>query len=242
MSDCCKSGFKWDGKPTGTETKLGDVDAYVTGDSKSAAVLIIADIFGWTLTNVRVLADHFAKEANVTVYLPDYFEGEVVEPDALSDPEKRAKFDIPAFLGRHSKEKRYPTMVATAKLLKSQFPKVAAIGYCYGAWGVFKLGADASLIDAAIVAHPSLLEKSEIDAIKVPTQILAPEHDNAYTPELKEYSNKVIPTLNIPYEDVYFPGVAHGFAARGDPNDKVQKAALERAKRSTVAWLNQWLH
>lgn len=71
MSDCCKSGFKWDGQPTGTETKLGEVDAYVTGDSKSAAVLIIADIFGWTLTNVRVLADHFAKEANVTVYLPD---------------------------------------------------------------------------------------------------------------------------------------------------------------------------
>jgi dienelactone hydrolase len=171
----------------------------------------------------------------------DSFEGEVVDPDALSDPVKRAAFDIPAFVGRHSKDRVFPFVLDTAKRLKSQYPKVAAIGYCYGAWAVFKLGADPSLIDAATVAHPSLLETSEIDAIKVPIQILSPEHDPAYTPELKEYSNKVIPTLNVPYEYVYFPGVAHGFAARGDPNDKAQKEALERAKRSSVAWFKEWL-
>jgi hypothetical protein len=69
--DNCKTGFAWDGKSVGKETTLGQNKAYVTGDNKDAAVLIIADVFGWTLPNVRILADHYAKEANVTVYIPD---------------------------------------------------------------------------------------------------------------------------------------------------------------------------
>ena len=68
----CKIGFNWDGTPTGTESKVGDLNkAYVTGTNKDAAVLLIHDIYGWTFPNLRLLADHFAKEANVTVYLPD---------------------------------------------------------------------------------------------------------------------------------------------------------------------------
>lgn len=71
MSECCKSGFKWNGTSTGKETSLGKNQAYVTGDNKDAAVLIVCDVFGWKLPNVRLLADHYAKEANVTVYVPD---------------------------------------------------------------------------------------------------------------------------------------------------------------------------
>ena len=71
MSECCKSGFKWDGKPTGKVEKIAGLDTYVAGDNKNAAILIVHDIFGWTLPNLRILADHYAKEANATVYLPD---------------------------------------------------------------------------------------------------------------------------------------------------------------------------
>lgn len=34
MSQCCVSGFKWDGEPVGKETKLGVNDTYVTGSNK----------------------------------------------------------------------------------------------------------------------------------------------------------------------------------------------------------------
>ena len=34
MSQCCVSGFQWDGKPTGKETKLAKNDTYVTGSNK----------------------------------------------------------------------------------------------------------------------------------------------------------------------------------------------------------------
>lgn len=69
--DNCKSGFKWGGNPTGSVSKLDNANVYVTGDSKDAAILIITDIFGWTLPNIRILADHYAKEAGATVYVPD---------------------------------------------------------------------------------------------------------------------------------------------------------------------------
>jgi len=69
--DCCKTGFKWDGQPLGHEGVLGNNKTYITGDNKDAAVLLVHDLFGWTFNNLRLLADHFAQEANCTCYLPD---------------------------------------------------------------------------------------------------------------------------------------------------------------------------
>lgn len=62
------------------------------------------------------------------------FENQIVTPDMLEDPEKRAKFDTMAFIGRHSKDKRYPEIKAVAQALKAEYPKVGATGYCYGGW------------------------------------------------------------------------------------------------------------
>ena len=72
----------------GKESTLGENKAYVTGSNKDVAVLMIHDVFGmkylpslkaihsyiiigWTLDNARLLADHYAKEVDATVYLPD---------------------------------------------------------------------------------------------------------------------------------------------------------------------------
>ncbi|KAF2736451.1 dienelactone hydrolase family protein [Polyplosphaeria fusca] len=242
MSDCCKSGFAWGGKPEGSETKIAGINSYVTGTSKKAAILIVHDIFGWTFTNTRVIADHFAKEADATVYLADFFGGEVITVDMMTNPKKQAAFDVAAFLQRNGKEPRWPEIKGVAEALKKEYPKVGAMGYCYGGWAVFRLGAGTGLVDVISTAHPSMLEKSEIDAVKVPVQILAPENDERYLPELKEYSNKVIPTLGVPYEYVYFPGVNHGFAIRGDQSNKLQKESLERAKNSASKFFAQFLH
>lgn len=170
------------------------------------------------------------------------FDGEVVPETTLEDPELRKKFDLAGFIGRHSKDIRFPEIKACAQALKSEYPKVGAIGYCYGAWACFQLGADPSLVDAISMAHPSLVEKSEMDNCKVPVQIMAPEIDQAFTEELKAYANKRIPELGVPYEYIYFPGLVHGFATRGDLNNKVQKDGLERAKNSAVSFFSEFLH
>jgi dienelactone hydrolase len=71
------------------------------------------------------------------------FDGEVVAPEMLEDPEKAKKFDLMGFIGRHAKEIRFPEIQAAAKSLKTEhgFKKVGAIGFCYGGWAVFQLGA-----------------------------------------------------------------------------------------------------
>ncbi|KUJ07821.1 endo-1,3-1,4-beta-D-glucanase [Mollisia scopiformis] len=246
---CCKSGFKWDGKPVGHEGTLDKNKAYITGSNKDVAILLIHDVFGWTFPNLRILADHFAEEANATVYLPDFFDGEVLDPDLLTDayttgdPEKMRQLDMPSFTGRHSKKIRGPEIFACAKALKAQYKKIGAVGYCYGGWASFQLGAKGNnLVDAVSVAHPSQVTTKEVDALGVPTQILAPEFDQQLTPELKEYCNRIIPGLGIPYRYDYYPGLVHGFAAKGDPNNPKQKEGLERAKNATVSWFNQFLH
>jgi len=69
MSQCCLSGFKWGGTPVGKETKLGNNDTCVTGSNKAVAIMVVHDIYDWK--NLRLLADHYAQEADTTVYLPD---------------------------------------------------------------------------------------------------------------------------------------------------------------------------
>lgn len=91
-------------------------------------------------------------------------------------------------------------------------------------------------------AHPTWLTKEEIDRIGVPVQIVAPEHDNAFSPELKRYANEVIPTRGVPYDYQYFPGVVHSFATRGSLTEKGEREAMLRAKRAQVAWMREWLH
>lgn len=168
MSSCCKSGFKWQGTPAGKETTLAGNKAYVTGKDTGVAILIVHDIFGWTFTNTRLLADHYAEEIGATVYLPDFFGGEVVSEETMTDPEKHKKFDVMAFLGKNGKEVRFPEIKACAQALKKDFKKVGAIGFCYGGWAVFQLGAKgAGLVDAISTAHPSILTKEEIDNVGV---------------------------------------------------------------------------
>ena len=81
-----------------------------------------------------------------------------------------------------------------------------------------------------------------MDVVSVPVQILAPEIDPMFTPELKTYANGVIPTLGVPYDYQYFPGVEHAFGTRGLSGDGGKEMrALERGKRAMVAWMREWL-
>lgn len=134
-------------------------------------------------------------------------------------------------------------MTACAESLRKQYKKVGAIGYCYGGWACFQLGAKGkNLVDCISMAHPSLVEDSEMQNVGVPVQILACETDQMFPKEKQELANKIIPGLGLEYDYQYFPGLSHGFAARGDPNDPKQKRGLERAKNMAVCWFSQQLH
>ncbi|KAL8847259.1 MAG: hypothetical protein Q9221_007683 [Calogaya cf. arnoldii] len=242
---CCTSGFSWSGTPVGQESQINNTNVYITGSNHDVAILLLHDIFGWKFGNNRLLADHFAREVGATVYLPDFFDGEVITEEMLFDPEKLKDFDIQGFIQRNNKETRGTSIHDFARNLKTEmgFKKVGAVGYCWGGWAAFQLGGkDENLIDALSTAHPTFLTKEEINNVAVPVQILAPETDPRFTPELKEHANKVIPTLGVEYDYQYFPGLAHGFACRADEGNEVEKRGLERAKNAVSGWFGVMLH
>lgn len=105
---------------------------------------------------------------------------------------------------------------------------------------MFQLGSRQNkLVDFISTAHPSLLTKEEIEAIAVPAQVLAPETDPQFSPELKAYTQETLPKTGLEYEYIYFPALTHGFAVRGDKNDATQKAGLEKAMQDFVNWANK---
>ncbi len=243
MSLCCLKGFKWNGTPTGRVGKLGNNDAYITGDNPDAAVLYIHDILGWSFTNARLLADHFAAEAGVTVYVPDFFAGEVV-PFELVLSGQFDKIDLPGLLGRNTREIREPEIFDCARALREKYKTVGAVGYCYGAWAAYRLGAkehQPPLVDFITAAQPAFLTKKDIDEVAVPVQMLAPEIDEHYTLELKSYTFETLMKLNLPFDYQHLPKVVHGCLSRGDEKIPGDREAMLRGKNAAVSWFREFL-
>lgn len=177
------------------------------------------------------------------------FDGEVLDAGMLADLRRWNEFDIVAWGARHSKEKTWPGILASAKSLQETYSRVAAIGFCYGGWASFALGSAAlnppgqtPLLNCISVGHPSWLTKEEIDEVAVPVQIVAPEVDPVFTPELKEYAWRVVGGKNAPFDYRAFPGVERSFCTRGNPADERERRAMARAKRAQVGWVKEWLH
>ena len=171
------------------------------------------------------------------------FGGEVLPVNIILDPSQWGKLNLPEFLKRNSKAVRTPEILECAKLLRSKYKRTGAIGFCFGGWGVFRLGGKGNnLVDCISTAHPTDLEEEEIRNVGVPVQIMAPEFDTRFTEELKAFSNQTIPSLGIAYDYQYFPGLEHAFAIRGDPRKTAEREGMERAKNAAVYWFLEWLH
>ena len=64
VSACCLSGKLHEGKPVGREDEIASFSTYISepkDGSKAKTVVIITDVFGWKISNVRLLADEYAK-------------------------------------------------------------------------------------------------------------------------------------------------------------------------------------
>ncbi|KAI1858340.1 uncharacterized protein JN550_012790 [Neoarthrinium moseri] len=244
ISDCCIRGFTWDGTPTGQVGKLANNDAYITGSNPDKAVLLVHDLFGWTFSNNRLLADHYAKEADATVYVPDFFGGDVVPSDDIIGGHWD-KIDLKGFLEKHARAVREPEIFACARALRAKHARVGAVGYCYGGWACFRLASaehQPPLVDCISTGHPSLLEKADIDGVgRVPVQVLAAEFDQAYTEELKLHTFQALQKLGVAFDYQHFPGVEHGCLVRGDEKKDGERAAMVRGKNAAVAWFKQYL-
>ncbi|KAJ5915437.1 dienelactone hydrolase family protein [Penicillium verhagenii] len=149
--------------------------------------------------------------------------GEVLNSELVA-AEKFHELDIDAFMQRNGREQREHEIFECARALRRElgFAKVGAVGYCYGGWASFRLGArehrlegGGRLVDCISVGHPSLLSRRDVDEVDVPVQVLAPEVDLAFDVEFKRYAFETLLGLNVAFEYRHFPRVGHGCLARG---------------------------
>jgi|SRR6266850_2706828 len=72
----CYKGFVLPGEPKGSMVGpdyFTPAPSGVTDHSK--AIVLLTDIFGLPLPNPRIVADHFAENVGVDVWIPDFFNG-----------------------------------------------------------------------------------------------------------------------------------------------------------------------
>ena len=77
---CCITGSIFSGTPTGADEVLNGVACYVArpvGGQATKAIVLAADVFGFTFTNVRLLADRYASTGLLAV-VPDMQNGDSV--------------------------------------------------------------------------------------------------------------------------------------------------------------------
>jgi carboxymethylenebutenolidase len=80
LCENCTKGYVLPGEPTG---KISTANAYfapapgTNGEGKTGgkAIILLTDIFGFSIQNPKILADHFAQELDCDVWVPDQFNG-----------------------------------------------------------------------------------------------------------------------------------------------------------------------
>ncbi|TVY49183.1 Hydrolase tropI, partial [Lachnellula cervina] len=208
-------------------------NTYIAGSNPDIPILLIRDLLGWKFTNTRLLADHYAREVGATVYVPDFFGGETLPFEPITNG-RWYEVDVPSFIKKNTRkstfqsqdslealrhEIREPKIFTCVLALCTTYKKLGAVGFCFGGWAVFRLGAkehEPPLVDCILAGHPTFLTKQDIDEVALPVQILAPEIDPAFTRELKIYAFERIRELGVGVPFVYrhFSGVEHACFVR----------------------------
>lgn len=174
--------------------------------------------------------------------MPDLFNKDPVPDGALEG--KVPGFDLGKWLPGHQPPSIDRIVDATIVELRTKYntKKIGAAGYCFGAKYVVRhLRPDQGKIDVGYAAHPSFVEEDELSDIKGPFSIAAAETDSIFPAEKRHKSEEILAKVKQPYQVTLFSGVQHGFAARGDITDKIQKFAKEAAFLQAVQWFDEYL-
>ncbi|TIA70120.1 hypothetical protein E3P91_03264 [Wallemia ichthyophaga] len=239
MEHCCKYIASFSSQaPKGIESTIAEHKVYITSPDHSQndiVVVIIPDIFGWSLTNTRVLADAYAAEAGVRVYVPDFYAGD----HAPFDKTALKNFDLNQFISKHPPREKRDEVEHVAKAIKesSKAHRLAAIGFCWGAPSALYMGRQGGVADGVSFAHPSLVQDDDFSALAKPAMFICAEHDPIFTKEMENKARSIMADKANAQGDnrVYstwhtFLGTQHHFATRGDEDDPYTARAMKDAQ------------
>lgn len=100
---------------------------------------------------------------------PDFFRGDPAPAD-LASPAGR---NMTAWRAKHPVSDIDGIIAATIKHMRESLgvKRIGTVGYCFGGKYVARFLAKGKGVDAGFMAHPSAMEKEEIEAISTPLSI-----------------------------------------------------------------------
>ncbi|KAJ3067063.1 hypothetical protein HDU98_009717 [Podochytrium sp. JEL0797] len=227
-----------------------------------STVVIATDVFGFKLSNARLLADKFAAKGHLAV-VPDLFKGSeppadlMASVDVLSKPASifkkiyafaRLMWYFPPFIWRNSFAKGTTILenVISELRVKRGIKHVAVQGYCWGGALTVKMAQKPNVLDAACAAHPGGLKfPADIEAIQKPIYFVLPSNDR----EIKLPQKKIIEEVlskkdkdtaqGFFHQVEWFEGAEHGFAVRGSEHDPVIVAMRQVAFDNAASFFEQ---
>ncbi|OZJ01784.1 hypothetical protein BZG36_05261 [Bifiguratus adelaidae] len=188
---------------------------------------MISDVFGWNLINARLIADQYAEEAGLVVYLPHFFiESGPAPLNYMTDPSVQ-----------FNRMNKLPLIVFVANVVREKHQKVATIGYCWGTFGVFALGSKKyGLVDACAICHPTVIPlftphwPQDIEELDKLILFLLAGNEEIFTPDKVAQTKESLDKKGADYTIIEFPGVEHGFSLRGNEKNETEKAATIKSK------------
>lgn len=170
------------------------------------------------------------------------------------------------WLARHTPEKVLPLLLRVVTAIKEEYADayangggLYAAGYCFGAKYVLLLGSElpqdvaqgqrapeaqaeegmvreGPVVKCAAIAH-GILAKADLEAVKVPTSVVAVEGDPLFPDEARDAGKKDLEERGLEHELKVFPGVPHGFAVTGNYEDQKIAEAQGEAFTQMLGWL-----
>ncbi|KAJ3317910.1 hypothetical protein HDV06_001068 [Boothiomyces sp. JEL0866] len=229
------------GTPTGQEESINGVPCYIAKPVKpnSHAIVLATDIFGYTLTNSRLIADSFAKEGYYCI-VPDLFNGTEPPADVMYSFDhlmSKILWYGPKFLLLNSAASGIKVIEKILPSVRQDHSKVAVQGYCWGGKIAVLMAHQQGLIDAATAAHAGGLKyPNDIQNIATPTFFMNAENDHAITVQQKEVIERIMNEKGSKFASKIYPGVKHGFAVRGDENDANVRQQRAQAFLDSIAY------
>ena len=229
--------------PRGTEISLdNDLPAYVVGDSREKAIIVFPEVFCWE-GRLKGICDTFA-EQGYYVIMPDIMRGDSMTNHSESEDTKIA------FLGVWAQWPRIENDCQNVfrHITERGIARIGSVGFCWGAWVIFRSSALGLPLTAGAGCHPSLrLEcftggsvEALTNSVKCPMSLASARND----PENVQAGGEVENILKsiFPSSEVHsYPEVDHGWVTRGDLTDEVVAKGVKDALAQVSAFFQAHL-
>ncbi|KAG8879924.1 hypothetical protein FRB97_001278, partial [Tulasnella sp. 331] len=255
--DCVK-GRRLPGDPTGEVVQVDHLSTYFRSASASSetakptekkAIVLLYDIFGFQLDNIKIVADELSKNLGIDVFAPDYFLGkppmtfEEFGPHLLSSRPGQVRTWSETFSFVWTLIKNSPSLLSLVTSLRPAVinPRIEEslfdddyLGQSSEARSpgiaAFHI-ATTDLATSCVIAHPGPVATEAAKGFKVPSSWVMAEEDHYFPPTKRNEVEAILrakePGLTCEFVD--HPGTCHGFAIRPDVTLPDQKAAFENS-------------